>query len=960
MAQDPLTVSCSSTANNASSAHERLGAGDLTRVSSFLARTVPVMAQMRGITPEEVLAERLAAPMTREAMHARLAAVTDAEELDRVMRLLRRDTMVTVAGRDITGACDFAEVVATMTALAEETVSAAVRVHARALAARFGVPVSEEGVVQDLLVVGMGKLGGEELNASSDIDLVFVYDEGGNTAPLGEFANARRQISNHEFFDKLAKRVIASLNDLDGIGFVFRVDMRLRPFGDAGPLVVSSAMLEDYLYSEGRDWERFAWLKGRVVNTPVLGTVEDFNAAVSGLGKLVRPFVFRKYVDFSAISALARLHELIRAETARREAGRDVGVNVKLGSGGIREIEFITQTFQIIRAGREDALRGKQTLPMLAELARRGCLTSEVAARLADDYVFLRNVEHALQYIDDKQTQVLSNAPEEQERIASMVGMTREGLLTRLVSVRTFVSSTFDGIFHTEAPEAEDGMWPAGWRTGSETLVEELAKALAHEGFEHTERLAGRILKMMRSHLLAARSPEPRKQMARFVQYAAGKARGWAQLKNASVSADEVMDRYLTLLEVVLGRPTYVALLNQYPDAADRVGRMLAVSAWAAQYLTAHPLLLDELVDTRVNRIDDYTSVDRTEWIEALRRRLAESADDQERQLNILRDAHHGALFRLLMADLDGRLSVERLADHLSALADAVLTVVMELAWNAIHSRHCETPKFAVIAYGKLGGKELGYASDLDLIFLYDDPDPMAEVNYVKLVRRMISWLTMQTSSGILFDIDMRLRPNGENGLIVSNMEMFSRYQRNTDGNGAWNWEHQALTRARFCAGDPEVGAAFEKERAYILTMERDPREVAQGVIEMRERMIDGHPNSSGLFDVKHDRGGMVDLEFIVQMLVLAYSHKHPELVNNFGNSLLCETAARLGLIDVGMAQRAVQAYRRYRNIQREIRLSQGDGAYARVPVESVRDERNAVLALWRDVFKTDEPLPKS
>ncbi|MDO4936657.1 MAG: bifunctional [glutamate--ammonia ligase]-adenylyl-L-tyrosine phosphorylase/[glutamate--ammonia-ligase] adenylyltransferase [Sutterellaceae bacterium] len=930
----------------------------LTDASAFIARSLKAMS-LCGQSEEEILSRCLNEPVTREVMRQRLDAVTDPEDLDRVMRMLRREVMVSEAGRDMTGRADFFEVVSTMTALAEETISACVRVHSKKLAERFGVPVSSEGVVQDLMVVGMGKLGGEELNASSDIDLVFVYDEGGDTQPLGEYKNARRQISNHEFFDKLARRVIASLNDLDGIGFVFRVDMRLRPFGDAGPLVVSSAMLEEYLYSEGRDWERFAWLKGRVVNRAVLGNDADFAQHVEGLRQLVRPFVFRKYVDFSAISALARLHEMIRAETVRREAGKDRGINVKLGSGGIREIEFITQTFQIIRAGREPALRGKSTLPMLQELAKQGLLTVETVEKLSNDYIFLRNVEHALQYVDDKQTQMLANDPAVVANIAAMLGMTPEGLTTHLAQVRTFVSGTFDGIFHTEAPKEEDERWPAGWRTGAENLVDDLAETLKAFGIEAAQELAGRILKMMRSRLLSARSQEPRDQLARFVMRVVQKAGDWAKLKTSSVSADVVLERYLQLLEVVIGRPTYVALLNQYPEAAERVGKMLAISRWAGDYLAQHPLVLDELVDLRAVRIDDYTPVDTTAWVQQVTARIESAGDDRERQLNILRDAHHSAMFHLLLADLEGRLSVERLADQLSALADAVLTVVMRLAWEAIATRHCETPKFAVIGYGKLGGKELGYASDLDLIFLYEDDAPEAEMNYVKLVRRMISWLTMQTSSGILFDIDMRLRPNGENGLSVSSIEMFKRYQRNEDGNGAWFWEHQALTRARFCAGDPTVGEAFEAERKHILMLPRERSQVARDVIEMRQKMLDGHPNSTELFDVKHDRGGMVDVEFIVQMLVLTFSHAHPELTNNFGNTLLTEMAARLGLIPEDLAEKVVNAYRHYRNIQREIRLSRGEDARSRVPLEDVKQDRDAVLQLWNLVFQTDEPQPK-
>lgn len=936
----------------------RLALEEVPQYSLYAARALSAMAPSAGKTPKAIAQGFLAGPITREDMRATLDAIDDPDMLDTAMRVLRREVMTSIIVRDLTGNADFKEVVGTVTTLAEETVSAAVRVHSRILAQRFGVPVGISGQKQDLMVVGMGKLGGEELNVSSDIDLIFVYDEGGETQAVDEFASARRSIANHEFFDKLARRVIASINELDGTGFVFRVDMRLRPFGESGPLVLSSAMLEEYLYSEGRDWERFAWLKGRVVNRSVLSPEDVFSQAVRNLNSLVRPFVFRKYVDFGAISALARIHEMIRAETARKEAVRDQGINIKLGSGGIREIEFICQTFQIIRGGREPELRDKTTCPMLRACVESGCITDETASRLAEDYVFLRNLEHCLQYVDDKQTQVLPKDDEGRGRIARMMGMTLTDLDAKVAGIRAFVSSTFDGVFHTKTPADTASHWPAGWSTGDESLESVLAETLSSGGFSEAQRLAARILKMMRSRYLNARTQQAREQLTRFVPKIAAKAPEWARLREGSVTADEVLDRYLKILETVLGRATYIALLNQYPEAADRVGRMLAVSRWAADYIADHPLVLDELVDARNIVIDDYTSVDRSGWLEELRGQMRAADGDKERQLNLLRDAHHSALFALLTADLEGRLTVERLADQLSALADAVLTLVIELAWDSIASRHCEYPKFAAIGYGKLGGKELGYASDLDLIFLYDDPAPESEGNYAKLVKRMLSWLTLQTSSGILFEVDMRLRPNGQNGLIVSNMDMFRRYQRNQDGHGAWAWEHQALTRARFCAGDTQVGEEFEKERRYILTLPRDAAQTAADVIDMRRKMLEGHPNPTDQFDVKHDRGGMVDLEFIVQYLVLVKSREYPELVNNFGTIHLTEMAGDLGLVDPEKAAAALKAYRRYRNIQRSIRMARGQDVRCRVAPEQVAEERQAVLALWREVFGTDAPQP--
>ena len=936
----------------------RLHLSDIPEYSFYVKRSLEAMRF--GGTRQEFLQdlERLAAqPVTREQMAARLSPIDDPEQMALEMRRLRREVMVGLIARDLTGAAGYEQVVETMTALAEETVSNCVRVESRALARRFGVPMSESGEPQDLIVVGMGKLGGGELNVSSDIDLIFIYDEAGETRAEGEFSNARRTITNHEFFEKLSKRVIPALNDLDGIGFVFRVDMRLRPFGDAGPIAVSMSMLEDYLYTEGRDWERFAWLKGRVINRPVFMKQQAFDDAAGVMDALVRPFVFRKYVDFSAISALSRLHEMIRAQTLRREAGRDLGVNVKLGKGGIREIEFITQTFQIIRGGRERELRGKSTLPMLRALAEHGALARETADRLSQEYVFLRNLEHALQYVDDKQTQLLPNDAVQQEKIAAMVGMQAGQMLERLRNARDFVSRTFDGIFHIDSSVNSIPGWPVGWNAGDEEGICALEGKLKELGYAEPRALAERVSKLLNSRLKSSRSADAKTQFTRFVVQLADHANEWAEAASGAVSGDEVFHRYLELLEVVVGRTTYVALLNQYPAAAARVGRILAVSRWAAGYITAHPLLLDELVDARGGQVDDYTPVDWSGWLDDLRREMLANDGDQERQMNLLRDAQHAAVFRLLLADLDGRLSVERLADQLSALADAVLSLVLDLAWHSIPTRHTEHPKFAVIGYGKLGGKELGYASDLDIIFLYDDPAEEALTNYPKLVRRMMSWLTVQTSSGILFDIDMRLRPNGQNGLIASSMEMFRRYQRNEDGNGAWFWEHQALTRARFCAGDPEVGKAFEEERAHILTQKRDAAEVVRAVIEMRRKMLEGHPNATELFDVKHDRGGMVDIEFVVQTLVLAHAHEHPELVNNFGNTLLLEMAGRIGLIPEEFASKAPLAYRKYRNIQRKQRLlNEAEAKAVLVPASEVSEERDLVLRLWRYVMGTDEP----
>ena len=931
----------------------RLSIDQVSQHSFFVKRSL-MAAKPMADDPERLalLAELASAPYTRDRME-RFLGESSLENLDDRLRLLRREVMLTLIARDTTGVAGYDEVVATMSDLAEVALQRVVTEHARELARRYGVPMSPLGVPQDLMVVGMGKLGGRELNVSSDIDLIFVFDEHGECQATDEFPSPRKSVSNFVFFEKLAKKIIPALSDLKGAGFVFRVDMRLRPNGDSGPIVISNDMLEEYLYVQGREWERFAWLKGRVVSTPVFASVQQYEQQKRNLADIVRPFVFRKYVDFNAISALSDLHKLIRAETVRREAGRDRGINIKLDRGGIREIEFITQTFQVIRGGRDPKLRGNQTLTMLPLLAEVGAIKAEQAERLSEYYVFLRNLEHAIQYVDDQQTHRLPNGDEQRASIAAMMGMDAEAMVSKLDTVRDYVAETFDAIFQVQSEEVQEDDWPQGWLHGFESAFEPLCAIFKEKGFVDSQQAAHRVMGLMSSKLLAAQNASARNKMAQLVKRVFELASSHDDVANVGI--DQIFLRFVNLLDVIAGRSTYVSLLCQYPAVTERVTRLLATSAWAANFLTAHPIILDELVDERSIVIDNDTVVDWSIWKDEVWTALKAVDGDQESQMNIIRDSHHGAVFRLLVADLEGRLTVERLADQLSALADTVIEIVITLAWQTIASRHCDVPKFAVIGYGKLGGKELGYSSDLDLIYLFDDKDANASKNYTRLVRRMMSWLTVQTSSGILFDVDLRLRPNGENGLVVSSLDMFKRYQRNEDGTGAWPWEHQALTRARFCAGDREIGAVFEKERAEILCLPRDKNVVLANVVDMRQKMLDGHANPTRRFDLKHDRGGMVDVEFAVQALVLAYSHDHPELINNFGNIRLLSMAAEAGLIDSAIAERAANAYRRYRAIQRKIRLERGDGP-TRVEYDLVSEEIAAVKALWVAVFGDEGP----
>ena len=866
-----------------------------------------------------------------------------AERLEVALRRVRRQVLLAVIARDLGGVAPLAEVVGTMTALAEVAVQRAVAAHARALARVHGVPTSRDGVPQDLLVVAMGKGGGGELNVSSDLDLIFVYDDDGETRPAGEFADARRALTNHEFFERLGRRLIAALSEATADGFVFRVDMRLRPHGDAGPLAVSMAMLEEYLLREGRDWERFAWLKGRVISAPIFADSAGFERQRAALDGLLRPFVFRKYLDFSAIASLRDLHAQIRAQTQAKSARRAGGIdehddNVKLGRGGIREIEFLAQTQQVIRGGRDARLRDRATLPTLAALGELGLLPAARARRLAEHYVFLRRLAHALQYVDDAQTHQLPRDEAALANIAAMLGIdSAAALRSRFDAVTEEVAAAFDAVFLTAAADEP--------QAAAETSIEEKLRAA---GVEDVPACAARARGLLESRRVQAAAESSRAGIERLLMQALARLPALPR----SVAADEVLARLGQLLEAIAGRGTYVALLAQYRHAFERVLRLLAASRWATDYLAARPILLDELLDERLTDLDNDSPVDFSAYAAELRSHLDQLGDDVEARMNLVRDEHHAQVFRLLIADLDGRLTVERLADHLSLLADTTLAEVLRQAWLHSPKRHVEEPRFAILGYGKLGGKELGYASDLDLVFVYDDDSPEAAPNYMALARRIVLWLTTMTSSGVLFDVDLRLRPDGDKGLLVAPIDGLERYERREGGTGAWTWEHQALTRARFVAGDAAIGERFERLRNEVLSMPRDRGKLAADVLAMRRRMLEGHPNRSGLFDLKHDRGGMVDVEFMVQYLVLAHAHGEPRLLGNLGNIALLRIAGELGLIDASAARKVGDAYRRFRKLQHELRLNNAE--YARVPAETVGSEVAAVKALWRDVFGTD------
>ena len=856
----------------------------------------------------------------------------------RAMRRLRNLMVCGLIRRDLDGQADLAEVVGAMTRFADFAIQTHLAQLMDELVASHGMPVGcESGLPQQMMVLAMGKQGGGELNVSSDIDLIFVYPEDGDTQLADP---SQRPLSNHEFFTRLGKRLIAALSEIIEDGFTFRVDMALRPNGASGPLVASLNMVEEYLIVQGREWERYAWVKARAVT----GAPAD----IAALDAIVRPFVFRRYLDFGVIDAIRTMHGQIRAEVDRQERLHpDRSNNVKLGRGGIREIEFLAQVFQLIRGGRDAALRERSTRATLHVLADKELLTPDTAVRLLASYSFLRNLEHRLQYLDDAQTHTLPANDADRATVACMMGLPdAAALLARLEEERRFVAGQFDEIFSDKG--GKNGGGSDQLDPHSEHLLADLDHVDATESrllelaFDNPGAAARRLMTTWQSPRLQQLPEASRTRLLALVnaalpliaKTAAGAAAG---------SPSATLGRLLDFFEAIARRSAYLSLLTEYPHTLERVIRMMYASGWAATFLTQHPIVLDELLDDRMRgAAPDYAAL----TLE-LRAQLAEAAGDTERQMDILREAHHAQLFRLLAQDLAGDLSVERLADYLSALADTIVAATIDAAWNAIATRHREVPRFAVIAYGKLGGKELGYVSDLDVIFLFDDDHQDAPGNYAKLAQRFITWMTAHTSAGILFDIDTALRPDGASGMLVSSLAAFERYQDSS----AWVWEHQALTRARFCAGDAAIGAHFEAIRERVLRKDRSGLgdELKSEVLKMRRKMRDAHPNRSTLFDLKHDQGGMIDIEFIVQYLVLRHAAQYPQLTANFGNIALLKTCGELGLIDAECGVAVGDAYRAMRRLQHQLRLQGQDNA--RIDPAQVQAHAANVMKLWASMF---------
>ncbi|MBO1248719.1 bifunctional [glutamate--ammonia ligase]-adenylyl-L-tyrosine phosphorylase/[glutamate--ammonia-ligase] adenylyltransferase [Comamonas denitrificans] len=855
------------------------------------------------------------------------------QELGTALRILRQLVVARVLERDCAGQASLAEVTASMTALAELALDAACTQAQTVLSQRHGQPQGPHGQVVPLWIVGMGKLGARELNVSSDIDLIYVYGHEGETT--GRDALGKGSLSNHEYFTRVVRMIFQLIGEVTEHGFVFRVDLALRPHGNSGPTVICLPALQTYLQTHGREWERFAWLKSRVVAPRACIA----SAQVKTLRHVVLPFVFRKYLDYSVFDALRDLHRQIREHASRRSNGQPGRSNdVKLSPGGIREIEFTVQLLQVVRGGQFPELRCRPTLQALERLAKAELMPPATAQQLAQAYRFLRQVEHRIQYLDDLQTHVLPTEDGDLDWIARTMGCaTTADFFDQLHHWRELVAQEFDALLGGPATGCAGGLCQPPKRPGGPQNPPEVQALLAVTPAPLAERLKA----WCDTHKVPSLRPSTQTRLLQLLELTAQ----WLQAQKTNLAA---VLAFLQWLEPLLRRESYLALLIERPLVHERLLHMLGTAAWPVQYLRQHPGVIDELANESLvhERFNPQVFLQELQARRAALQRTGE--DDDENLLNLLRRAHHAEVFRTLVRDVEGAITVEQVADDLSALADAILHITSQWCWQRLKQRHCEQPHFAILGYGKLGGKELGYGSDLDIVFVFDDDDEQAPQIYAAFVRKLITWLTVKTSEGDLFEIDTQLRPNGNSGLLVSSFAAFSAYQQQRGSNTAWTWEHQAITRARCIVGNGDLPARFEAVRQAVLTAPRDIDALRQEIVHMRERLRQAHPVPAERFDLKYSPGGMLDGEFAVQFLVLAHAAAHPALVANAGNIALLHYADAAGLVPPGTGQAAADAYRQLRRLQHISRLNASNGVLDAI---SIAPHRDAILALWAAVF---------
>ncbi|HFZ8995681.1 TPA: bifunctional [glutamate--ammonia ligase]-adenylyl-L-tyrosine phosphorylase/[glutamate--ammonia-ligase] adenylyltransferase [Citrobacter freundii] len=864
-----------------------------------------------------------------------LADVTDEAALMRALRLFRRRIMVRIAWAQTLSLVEDTAILQQLSHLAETLIVSARDWLYTACCQEWGTPCNQEGVAQPLMILGMGKLGGGELNFSSDIDLIFAWPEHGTTR------GGRRELDNAQFFTRLGQRLIKVLDQPTQDGFVYRVDMRLRPFGDSGPLVLSFAALEDYYQEQGRDWERYAMVKARI-----MGAAD--NVWGDELRAMLRPFVFRRYIDFSVIQSLRNMKGMIAREVRRR----GLKDNIKLGAGGIREIEFIVQVFQLIRGGREPSLQSRALLPTLEAISALNLLSDNDAGQLRAAYLFLRRLENLLQSINDEQTQTLPGDELNRARLAWGMGSDDWSQLTdRLAGHMADVRRVFNELIGDDESETQEEALSEHWRELWQDALQEddSTPVLAHLADEDKKRVLALIADFRKELDKRTIGPRGRQVLDHLMPHLLSDVCSRA---DASVP----LSRITPLLVGIVTRTTYLELLSEFPGALKHLISLCAASPMIASQLARYPLLLDELLDPGTLYQPTATDAYRDELRQYL---LRVPEDDEEQQLEALRQFKQTQLLRIAAADIAGTLPVMKVSDHLTWLAEAMIDAVVQQAWIQMVARYGQPTHlgeregrgFAVVGYGKLGGWELGYSSDLDLIFLHDCPpdvmtDGEREIDgrqfYLRLAQRIMHLFSTRTSSGILYEVDARLRPSGAAGMLVTSAKAFDDYQKNE----AWTWEHQALVRARVVYGDPQLTAQFDSVRREIMTLRRDGEKLQTEVREMREKMRAHLGNKHrDRFDIKADEGGITDIEFITQYLVLRYAHEKPKLTRWSDNVRILELLAQNGIMEEEEAMALTRAYTTLRDELHHLALQELPG---HVGQQAFRQERALVQASWQ------------
>ncbi len=894
-----------------------------------------------GLLGEEALTE---AALNLE-LKDRVASCGNADELASVLRCFRIKHWMGIVWRDLNRQACVEETTRDLSLLAEVCVQQALDFLHAQLCAEWGTPYSAEGEAQQLVVIAMGKLGARELNLSSDVDLIFTYPESGVTE------GGPRSVDNQQFFIRLGQRLIKALDARTIDGFVFRVDMRLRPYGQSGPLAASFDALEEYYQDQGRDWERYALIKAHCI----AGDRERGEELMSRL----RPFVYRRYLDFSAIESMRDMKAMIQREVLRR----NLQDNIKLGSGGIREVEFVAQCFQLIRGGQEPALQARSLQTVLDELRDLEYLPAPVVEELRSAYRFLRDVEHGIQAWREEQTQQLPTAAEPQAALAYVMGFEDwASFCSCLEAHRQRVAAHFANII--APPEGEHGAGPQRherWQALLDDLdPERLAAGLEAAGFNEAGEAGRRLALLLDGGAVKRMQSSGRERLDDFLP----------ELLEALCGVDnpsETLIRLIPLLESVLRRTAYLVLLLENPQALEHLVRLCDASPWVARQLSAHPALLDELLDAR----SLFSVPDKDGLRSELRQRLLRIAeDDLEAQMEALRYFRLAHVLRVAASEISGSLPLMKVSDYLTYIAEVVIEAVFDIAWQNLVEKHGEfvgvedgRRHFVILGYGKLGGIELSYGSDLDLVFLHDLPAGSytdgeraldGSVFFTRLGQRIIHILTAHTRLGSLYEADMRLRPSGNSGLLVSSFAAFEEYQRNK----AWTWEHQALVRARVVAGDAVLAARFEALRTTLLCQPRDVSALRGEVVEMRNKMR-SHllPKAAAgenipLFDLKQGEGGIVDIEFMVQYAVLAWSHQHPPLAHYTDNIRILESLQLQGLVSAEDAETLTEAYKVFRSQAHRLSLQEQKG---RVADSELAAERRAVETCWQQMMLIDE-----